>query len=139
VVNSPATIDRLTGVYHADGGLRGELAYVVGKIRGTTHCALCDITHRGVRHKREWVEMLAALDVPVELVHLNERSDQVEAASAGQTPCVLAHVDDRIVTLLGPEDLERIGGDVDAFVVTLRAAAQAVGLRWKKEPDLADC
>jgi len=29
------------GVYHADGGLRGETAYILGKITGTVHCGLC--------------------------------------------------------------------------------------------------
>ena len=40
-------VKKAYGVYHADGGIIGELAYVWGKIRGTAHCALCDITHRG--------------------------------------------------------------------------------------------
>ena len=37
----------LVAVYHADGGVRGELSYVLGRLLGTAHCALCDITHRG--------------------------------------------------------------------------------------------
>ena len=39
------------GVYHADGGIVGELRYVFGKLRGTAHCALCDITHSYVSEK----------------------------------------------------------------------------------------
>ena len=40
------------GVYHADGGIVGELRYVFGKLRGTAHCALCDITHSYVSEKK---------------------------------------------------------------------------------------
>lgn len=71
-------VNELIGVYHADGGLIGELAYVIGKARGVTHCGLCDVTHRGVRRKREWDDMAAAMGVPFRLIHLNERDADVE-------------------------------------------------------------
>lgn len=35
---------RLIGVYDARGSLLGEVAYLWGKVRGTRHCSLCDIT-----------------------------------------------------------------------------------------------
>ena len=35
----------VVGVYHANGGVLGEIAYVFGKILGQTECALCDVTH----------------------------------------------------------------------------------------------
>jgi hypothetical protein len=42
-------IARLIGVYNAEGSLRGELAYLLGKLTGRAHCALCDITHGALR------------------------------------------------------------------------------------------
>jgi hypothetical protein len=36
---------RLTGVYNANGGIMGELAYVLGHLVGARECNLCDITH----------------------------------------------------------------------------------------------
>ena len=66
-------VKKAYGVYHADGGIIGELSYVWGKIRGTAHCALCDITHRGVSTKKEWREMTSGLDFEIELLHLNEQ------------------------------------------------------------------
>lgn len=128
-------IRRMTGVYHTDGGLRGELAYAIGKIRGTAHCALCDITHRGLRTKPAWTALVADIPVPFGLVHLNERTPQVAAASDGHTPCVLAHTDDGLVRLLGPEDLDRLAGDVTRFATALRAAAGRAGLHL---PTIAD-
>jgi len=120
----------LTGVYHADGGLRGELAYALGRLRGTAHCGLCDITHRGIARKREWDRLRDRLGVPVELVHLNERSEETERATAGRTPCILARTDGGYVLLLGPAELDAAGGDVAAFAAALHAAADAAGLEW---------
>ena len=128
-------IRRMTGVYHTDGGLRGELAYAIGKIRGTAHCALCDITHRSLRTKPARTALVADIPVPFDLVHLNERTPQVAAASDGHTPCVLAHTDDDLVRLLGPEDLDRLAGDVTGFATGLRAAAGRAGLHL---PTIAD-
>jgi len=128
----PVPVEGFVGVYHADGGVRGELAYAIGKVRGTAHCGLCDITHRGVRAKRQWTEMVAELGVPFQLVHLNERSEAVRAASAGRTPCVLARSGDTLVPLLGPDDLDRLGGDVRRFTAALRTAAEKAGLAWPR-------
>jgi hypothetical protein len=123
-------IRSLTGVYHADGGLRGEVTYAIGKVRGTAHCGLCDVTHRGVRAKPQWTEVVAGLGVPFDLVHLNERSGDVFAASADRTPCVLAHTDAGLIRLLDPDDLDRLDGDVTRFVAVLRLATERAGLTW---------
>lgn len=126
----PDTVNGFVGVYHADGGVRGEVAYAVGRIRGTAHCGLCDVTHRGVRRRPQWTAMVAGLGVPFDLVHLNERSPDVRAASGERTPCVLARRGDTLVFLLGPAELDRTGGDVNAFAAALREAVDAAGLAW---------
>lgn len=132
---STGVIRRLIGVYHADGGLRGELAYLIGKLRGTTECALCDITHRGFGPKREWRDLVPTLGVPMHLVHLNERNADVHAASEGRTPCVLAVTDGGPVLLLGPAELAELDGSVARFVERVRAAAEEAGLRWPESQD----
>lgn len=140
-------ITGLTGVYHARGTLTGELAYWVGARLGRAHCALCDITHGTFRAKPAFAAACRdGVPVPFALVHLDERTPAVATATDGQTPCVVAEVapDDaatvgseandggapRLVLLLGPEDLEVCGGDPDAFVVALTAAAATRSLRW---------
>ncbi|MEH0819693.1 MULTISPECIES: hypothetical protein [unclassified Micromonospora] len=130
MTSTTGVIRRLVGVYHADGGLRGELAYLIGKVRGTTSCALCDVTHHAVGRKREWRDLLPDLGVPVDLVHLNERSPAVRAASEGRTPCMLAVTDGGLVLLLGPDELAALNGSVTGFAEALRAAATLAGLRW---------
>ncbi len=128
----PVPVQGFVGVYHADGGVRGELAYAIGKVRGTAHCGLCDITHRGVRTRAQWTAMVRDLGVPFELVHLNERDAGVRAASAERTPCVLARSGDTLVFLLGPDDLDRLGGDVPRFAAALRTATEDAGLAWPR-------
>lgn len=123
-------VRRLIGVYHADGGVRGEVAYVVGKALGRAHCALCDITHGAAREKGEWRACRAGLAVPFEVVHRNERSPTVAAATKGWTPAVVAETDRGVVRLLGPHDLEACGGEPAALVAAVEAAVARAGLRW---------
>jgi hypothetical protein len=118
------TLVELVGVYHANGSLRGELAYVIGKVFGRAHCALCDITHGKVRRKPDFDRCAEQLPVPFTLVHLDERDPDVLAASGTGTPCVLGRFDDgQILLLLGPDELERCQSDPRALQ---RAIEQAI-------------
>jgi hypothetical protein len=121
------SVTRLVGVYDADGGLLGEAAYVWGKVRGTRHCALCDITHGRVRRRHEWDQMVAGLGIPVDLLHLNEMPPDVgEAVAACGAPVVLARADAGGLRLLvaGPE-LDALNGSVAGFGGLLRARLAA--------------
>ena len=112
----------LTGVYHADGSVIGELRYWVGARLGRALCALCDITHGSVREKAAWREVRAGLPVPFRAVHLDERSSAEALASDGHTPCVLAHTDAAVELLLGPAELEACKGDPGRLVDELQRA-----------------
>jgi hypothetical protein len=107
----------VVGVYDADGGVRGELAYVVGHLLGRAECSLCDITHSLVRRKPQWDAMAARLPVPVRLAHRNETSpgQQVAWSEAGLPVVLGASQDGSHVVLLGREVLTSLGGSVDAF------------------------
>jgi hypothetical protein len=125
----------LTGVYHANGSFTGELTYWVGARLGRTHCALCDITHGLFRPKADFARCRDGLPVPFHAVHLDERSPELVAVTEGRTPCVVAVLEglDGTTTssvLLDPDALEACGGDPEAFVVALEAAAEAAGLSW---------
>ncbi|MFD6418873.1 hypothetical protein [Streptomyces sp. NPDC060194] len=123
-------IQRLTGVYQADGGLIGEIGYAVRKATGRGHCALCDVTHRGIRAKPEWTAWVASLPVPFDLVHLNERSAEVRAFTDGITPCVVAHTGQGLRLVLDRTALPRTAGDVDACAAALSAGVREAGLSW---------
>lgn len=115
-------IERVLGVYDADGTLRGELAYVVGKVRGTAHCALCDLTHGRLRRRKDFAAACAALPVELDLRHRDELEPPVAAALAGRFPCVAAvHDDGRVEVLLDAAALEACAADPDRFVARLQA------------------
>lgn len=122
-------ISELVGVYDADGGLPGEVAYLWGKLRGTKHCGLCDITHSWLRRKAEWDRMVAALPVPVRPLHLNELDDALASAVATTgAPVVLGRDDGGWRELVAAAELDEMAGSVDALAVVLRrhlAAAEA--------------
>ncbi len=123
------TVRRLIGVYDADGGLRGEIAYLAGKVAGR-HCTLCDITHSPVRRRREWDTYVSTLPLPFEVVHRNERSTALERATEGREACVVAECDDgSLVFLLGNEDLAQ-AADVAGLAQAVASAIAEAGLRW---------
>ncbi|MEV4665179.1 hypothetical protein AB0J85_24910 [Micromonospora echinofusca] len=116
------TVRGFTGVYHADGGIRGELAYIAGKLLGRAHCGLCDITHGPLHRKRQWDAFVACLGVSFHLVHLNERDSAISDISQGATPCVIAHTDAGPILVMNPEQVDAANGDVEAFADLLRHA-----------------
>lgn len=113
-------------VYDADGGWRGEAAYVVGALLGRAHCALCDITHSPVRRKRAWDAMVGRLPLPMRVVHRNEVPEQLVTAVRQHRLAAVFLVHDRQVELLvDADELARLGGSVDEFEALL--AARLVG------------
>jgi len=123
-------VDRLSIVYDARGGIVGELGYAIGRARGTRHCALCSLTHGRVREREAWRAFRASLPVPVRAFHLNDRPADVATASGGRAPAVVAHAGADAVLVLGRDELERIGGDLEAFAVALEERRDAAGLVW---------
>ena len=118
-------VERAYGIYHADGGILGELSYVWGKIRGTAHCALCDITHKGVSMKKEWREMSDNLDFDIELLHLNEQFPELEKFTLGKTPCVVVSHGENLEIVVDADDLEECKKSVNSFRETLESALRS--------------
>ena len=113
----PEPVVALVGVYDADGGLAGELSYVVGHLLGRTECALCDITHGWLRRKPEWDAMSTRLPAPLRLVHRNETTEAERTASdRSGLPVVLGvRSDGSHTVVLGPSRLAELGGSVTRF------------------------
>lgn len=124
-----AVITRLIGVYDADGGLRGELAYLAGRIAGR-HCSLCDITHSPVRRRQAWDAYVAGLPVPFEVLHRNERTDDVRAATTGKEPCVVAQTDDGSIVLVVSAERLADAADVAGLARELDRSLAEQGLQW---------
>ena len=122
-VNERAT---LYAVYHANGGILGELAYVAGKLWGTAHCALCDITHDGFREKEAFRRCRLQLPMPFQALHLNEQSAELAKFTHEKTPCVVLAGQDGFVMALDPEALESCDGDVVSFERKLLAFVESL-------------
>jgi hypothetical protein len=120
----------VVGVYDADGGVVGELTYVVGHLLGRTSCSLCDVTHGSLRRRPEWDAMTARLPVPLRLVHRNETTEEEQRAHRGcGLPAVVGvRGDGSRTVLIGPAGLDALGGSVPAFEQALLAALAADGI-----------
>lgn len=127
---APTTVQRLIGVYDAEGTLRGELTYWVGARLGRAHCSLCDITHGLLREKGEWQACRAGLPVPFDAYHRDDQPDDVRAVLAGTYPAVLAGTGAGPVLLVGPAELEACDGSPPALVAAIEAAVDRMGLGW---------
>jgi hypothetical protein len=125
---TPADVRRLVGVYNADGTLRGELAYVVGKMLGRAHCGLCDITHGAVSEKAEWKACRTALPVQFDTFHRNDQPDEARPLTDGRLPAVLADTAAGYVYLLGPDELDACGKSPERLVDAVHAALARHGL-----------
>jgi hypothetical protein len=70
------------------------------------------------------------LPVPFAVVHRNERTPDVTAATSGREPCVVAECDDgRLVMLLSDERIQQ-SGDVAGLARSIEQAASQAGLAW---------
>ena len=114
--------ERLVGIYDADGSIRGELAYLIGRTRGTAHCALCDITHGRLRRRADFDDACRGLAVPLKLCHRDEIDETVRAAAGGSYPCVVGVGAEGALVVMDPDDLEACAGDPATLVDRLNAA-----------------
>jgi hypothetical protein len=117
---------RLIGIYKADGGIIGEVSYLVGHLLGTKECSLCDITHSPLKKKAEFKEfekrLQEELGIGFRLAHMNERTAAELAASLDQEPCVLLeNADGSIEFFLDSDELKAASGQVAPFEVLVRS------------------
>ena len=113
---------RLIGVYDADGGLRGELAYLTGRLLGVAHCALCDITHGRSGEKPGFRALRRSLGVPVATIHRNEQPEGLREVTQGRLPCVVGETAEGYELILGRADLEACRSDVPCLEAALLRA-----------------
>jgi hypothetical protein len=105
-------INKIIGIYHANGGILGELKYITGKFFGSSHCALCDITHSITGKKDAWKQCEENLGIPIKFVHLNERESKLEEYTQNITPCIIGKTSTGYILLVDNEKLEKCKGNV---------------------------
>lgn len=127
-------VTELIGVYDADGTLRGEVAYVVGKLLGSAHCALCDITHGPLRERPGWRRCRDGLPVPFRTFHRNDQPDAVRPVTDGRLPAVVAVTDRGPVLLVGAEELAGCASSPERLVAAIDGATARLGLTFARSP-----
>lgn len=110
----------LIGIYNADGGIVGELAYFFGHLIGVRSCTLCDISHSPIMKKSSFKELEKHLTqehgIVVKMIHLNERNEREQKASAGREPCMLLEYPDETISMfLDSTDLKALSGSVSSL------------------------
>ena len=71
-------MEKIIGIYNANGSLLGEMRYVFDKVFFKKHCALCDITHgMSYKAKSTWLEQVERFPIPIETLHLDEINENV--------------------------------------------------------------
>ena len=110
----------LIGIYKADGGVAGELAYFFGHLIGVRSCSLCDISHSPIKKKSSFKALEQHLQLEqgilVRLIHLNERNSRELKASEGREPCMLLEYPDGSMSMfLDSSDLKALSGSVSSF------------------------
>jgi hypothetical protein len=113
-------VNRLIGVYRADGGLRGELRYLIGHYLRGESCSLCDITHSPIRRKAAWDQSVADLGIPFDLLHLNELDESLSQFVGDRAACVVAETATERIILINNDELMQLEGSVPAFFDLLK-------------------
>ena len=123
-------IDRLIGVYDANGTLRGEIAYWIGARLGRRHCSLCEVTHGLFTEKGEWKRCRDGLPVAFDTFHRDDQPDEVRAATGDRAPVVLAETDGGLVVLLDGAQIDAAGGAPQRLMQAIEDQVTAAGLTW---------
>lgn len=125
-----ATINRLIGVYDADGTLRGEVAYWIGARLGRRHCSLCDVTHGTFTEKSIWKRCRSSLPVPFDTYHRDDQPDDIRRASGDTAPVVIAETSAGFVVLLDDARISSVDGDPSRLVDLIGEAVETAGYEW---------
>ena len=108
-------VQRLVGVYRADGGVKGEIRYLIDHYFKGESCTLCDLTHSPFRRKAAWDRHVAELGIPFDLLHLNELDPSLDEFIGDRAACVVAETSDDRILLIGNDELAELEGSVEDF------------------------
>ena len=106
-------VTRLLFIYNADSGLWDAIVDGTRKLLRINGCTLCEITHGLVGEKSEWRACHQALGVPIDYLHRDELSPDLQSVVGDNLPSVLAEVDGELEILLEKDGIARCKGSVE--------------------------
>ena len=114
-------MQKIIGIYNANGSLLGEMRYLFDKVFLKKHCALCDITHgMSYKAKSTWLEQVERFPIPIETLHLDEISNDIRQVVADKVPCVVIVDGDSINIVMSNEKLQACNSNPERFFERLR-------------------
>jgi len=116
-------VRKLILIYDADSGFVNAMADSARKLFGFKSCSLCNITHGLAGERDAWRDCREEIGLPIEALHRDELSAELEELTAGRLPSVVAETEEGLETLLDPEVLDRCRRSVDDFKDELKAHA----------------
>ena len=102
-------------IYNANGSLAGEISYMWKKILSGFDCSLCNISHNTFTEKRIWKKEISNFKYELEMLHLDEQSEDLQSFTKGATPCVVSKGESGFKIILSESELKKINGDVPLF------------------------
>ena len=108
-------IKRLYCIYNANGSLIGEISYLWKKLFSDFDCSLCNISHNTFTEKRIWKKEISNFKYELEMLHLDEQSEDLQSFTKGATPCVVSKGESGFKIILSESQLKKINGDVPLF------------------------
>lgn len=115
-------IDKIYFVWNEDFSLAAVFRAVGEVLRGKHSCSLCDIAYNRVTKKPEWKDYRRSLEIPSEELYRNQLIPTQREAAESEFPVVLADAGERVVVLLGKQEIDSCNGDLDTFKRKLNKA-----------------
>lgn len=106
---------RIYCIYDAKGSIIGEISYLWKKLIFNFECSLCNISHNTFTEKQIWKKEMSKAKYKLEMLHLDEQSEDLQAFTEGFTPCVVGKDASGYKIILNDSQLKKINGDVNLF------------------------
>ena len=106
---------RIYCIYDAKGSIIGEISYLWKKLIFNFECSLCNISHNTFTEKQIWKKEMSKAKYKLEMLHLDEQSEDLQAFTEGVTPCVVGKDASGYKIILNDSQLKKINGDVNLF------------------------
>ena len=109
-------MNKVVGVYNAEGSLKGELSYILKKLIGLGSCGLCDLTHGWQPiMKRSWQKACSQSVIDITLLHLNELNDN-QRAVVKSPPVILQEAQGQWLILMTADEIQQFKGQPQALL-----------------------
>jgi len=109
-------VQKVVGIYNADGTIGGELSYAFAKLARRSSCELCDVTHGwNPLGKRSWKAAVEQSDLNLTFIHRDEALPE-QLAAAGRLPAVVMSNEDGWRVIMTSSEFAEFKSDPGALI-----------------------